>query len=69
MSYDEEQEMLYLLRDNNRMLKEIIAYINLKESQSDNENINDFFRNIVANMISSNFELNSFENENIKHRR
>ena len=60
MSYEEEQELLTLTRDNNRMLREIISYINLKDSLADNENLNDFLRNILANVISTNMELNNF---------
>lgn len=53
MTYNEEQELLQLTRDNNRMLREIISYINLINSQADNENTNDFIRNILANLISN----------------
>ena len=60
MSYEEEQELLTLTRDNNRMLREIISYINLKDSQADSENLNDFLRNILANMISTNMDLRNF---------
>lgn len=41
------------------MLKQIIAYINHMNRNADGENMNDFMRNIIANMISSKFELNS----------
>lgn len=60
MSYEEEQELLTLTRDNNRMLREIISYINLKDSQADSENLNDFLRNILANVISTNMDLRNF---------
>lgn len=60
MSYEEEQELLTLIRDNNRMLREIISYINLKDSQADSENLNDFLRNILANIISTNMDLRNF---------
>jgi len=60
MSYEEEQELLTLTRDNNRMLREIISYINLKDSQANSENLNDFLRNILANMISTNMDLRNF---------
>lgn len=60
MSYEEEQELLTLTRDNNRMLREIISYINLKDSQADSENLNDFLRNILANIISTNMDLRNF---------
>lgn len=60
MSYEEEQELLTLTRDSNRMLREIISYINLKDSQADSENLNDFLRNILANIISTNMDLRNF---------
>ena len=60
MSHEEEQELLTLTRDNNRMLREIINYINLKDSQADSENLNDFLRNILANIISTNMDLRNF---------
>jgi hypothetical protein len=60
MSHEEEQELLTLTRDNNRMLREIISYINLKDSQADSENLNDFLRNILANIISTNIDLRNF---------
>lgn len=58
MTYSEEQELLQLTRDNNRMLREIISYINLINSQADNENTNDFIRNILANLISNCMDSN-----------
>lgn len=42
-----------LLKDNNRMLGEIINVINLYLSKCASENQQDFERNIVANLISS----------------
>ena len=42
------------------MLREIISYINLKDSQADSENLNDFLRNILANIISTNIDLRNF---------
>lgn len=60
MSYEEEQELLTLIKDNNRMLREIISYINLKDYQADSENLNDFLRNILANIISTNMDLRNF---------
>ena len=53
-----EDEMLYLLRDNNRMLKEIIAYINLINSKAEDENNYDFLRNMLANLISNKIDNN-----------
>lgn len=42
-----------LLKDNNRMLCEIINAINIYLSNVANENNNDFERNIIANLIST----------------
>lgn len=53
-----EDEIIYLLRDNNRMLKEIIAYINLINSKAEEENNYDFLRNILANLISNKIDNN-----------
>lgn len=64
MTADEEKELLYLVRDNNRMLKEIIEYINLKGSQANNENIDDFIRNIIANLISTSAETRNLSINN-----
>lgn len=44
-------EMLNLLKENNLMLKEIIRYINHINANYDNENADDFMRNIIANII------------------
>ena len=42
-----------LLKDNNRMLKEIIEAINIWLSHHHQENRDDFDRNLIANLISS----------------
>jgi len=42
-----------LLKDNNRMLSEIINAINVYLSKHRGENQEDFERNIIANLISS----------------
>ena len=42
-----------LLKDNNRMLREIINAINIYLSNVTGENQNDFERNIIANLIST----------------
>ena len=47
------EELLELARDNNRMLKEIIGFINIYLSKANEENQRDFERNIIANLISS----------------
>lgn len=55
---NKEDEIVFLLRDNNRMLKEIIAYINMIDSNRINENNDDFIRNILANLISNQIDGN-----------
>lgn len=44
-----------ILKQNNRMLKKIMDYIYYVTANSDEENANDFVRNIVANMASNMF--------------
>ena len=57
MNYREEQWLLQTVKENNKMLKQIIAYINYINSKADSENADDFGRNILANMVSTQFEL------------
>ena len=57
MTYREEQWLLQTVKENNKMLKQIIAYINYINSKADSENVDDFGRNILANMVSTQFEL------------
>ena len=52
MTYREEKYLLETVRENNKMLKEIIKYINYTISQASDENMDDFGRNILANLIS-----------------
>lgn len=47
-------ELLKLTKENNEMLKQIIAYINYINGHASNENENDFIRNVIANLISNN---------------
>ena len=42
-----------LLKDNNRMLRDIINAINIWLAHHQEENANDFDRNVLANLISS----------------
>ena len=42
-----------LLKDNNRMLREIINAINIWLAHHQEENDNDFAKNVLANLISS----------------
>lgn len=50
---DDNKELLELTKDNNRMLKQIIEYINAVGRNADSENMNDFIRNIIANILST----------------
>lgn len=47
-----------LLKANNRMLKQIINYINFITANHHNDNEGEFMRNIFANMISNVFPFN-----------
>ena len=56
MTYEEERELIRMTAENNMMLKSIIKYLSNQRSNADSENFNDFIRNIMANMISTNIE-------------
>ena len=65
MTRDEQIELLDNLErirdethENNIMLKEIIKFINTYLSNHNNENDNDFFRNVLANLISNGININ-----------
>ena len=47
--------------ENNIMLREIIKFINVYLGHANQENDNDFMRNIMANFISTGFELKNFK--------
>lgn len=53
--YTGEEYIIKLAEENNRMLKQIIEYINGVTGNADSENTHDFFRNILANIISTQF--------------
>ena len=57
MTREEEKELLELTRYNNRMLNDIINYINIREGHAQHENDADFLRNILANLISNKLEF------------
>lgn len=54
-------ELIRLTKENNYMLKQIIAYINHINANADNENNNDFIRNILANLISSTVDFRTIK--------
>lgn len=59
MENDKLDKLLKLTEENNQMLKNIIGYIQYKISMANNENMNDFTMNVLANIIS-----NQLENKN-----
>jgi hypothetical protein len=56
MTYEEERELIRMVTENNIMLKSIVKYLSDQRTNADSENFNDFIRNIMANMISTNME-------------
>lgn len=46
--------------ENNIMLKSIIRYLTMEAANADSENINDFGRNVFANLISGMIDINRF---------
>lgn len=65
MTYEEERELIRMVTENNTMLKSIIKYLSDQRTNADSENFNDFIRNIMANMISTNMEQFMFGRNNI----
>lgn len=51
------KQLLKETHENNIMLKEIIRFINTYLSNHNNENDNDFFRNVLANLISNGINI------------
>ena len=56
MTYEEERELIRMVTENNIMLKSIVKHLSDQRTNADSENFNDFIRNIMANMISTNME-------------
>ena len=50
---DKLDKLIKLEQENNRMLKEIIKYINYTIVKAHEENVDDFGRNVLANMVST----------------
>ena len=50
---DKLDRLLELEKENNKMLKEIIKYINYTIAKAHDENVDDFGRNVLANMVST----------------
>ena len=46
-----------LLRENNRILRQLYKYFSNVAAHANQENINDFGRNVLANIISTQLEL------------
>ena len=55
---DQTEENNKLLKENNILLKQLYNYFTNIAANADNENMNDFGRNIIANIISTQFEFN-----------
>ena len=51
MTRNEEEELLTLTRDNNKILKDIWNFLN-----SPNEDVKDFVMNIMANLFANKIE-------------
>lgn len=68
MTYDEERELLRMVTENNIMLKSIVKYLSNQRNNVDSENFNDFIRNILANMISTNMEQYMFGRSNLNNK-
>jgi len=57
MTHNEEQELLTLIRDNNKMIKEIWTSLKLGDPDDD---LKDFIMNIVANLYANKLDLKNY---------
>ena len=51
-----------------KWLLSIIKYLSNQRNNADSENFNDFIRNILANMISTNMEQHMFSRSNLNNK-
>lgn len=54
---DETHENNILLKENNKMLKQLIAIENSRISHARRENEEDFYRNVLANIFSNQIDM------------
>jgi hypothetical protein len=54
------RQLIKETHENNIMLRQIIRYLNAEIANADNENMNDFGRNILANLISNGIDFSKF---------
>ena len=54
--------------ENNIMLRQIVKIINTHNARHHQENEDDFMRNVLANLISSGFDINSLFKRNGNHK-
>ena len=54
MTRNEEQELLTLTRDNNKMLRDVWTSLKMGDP---NDDAKDFIMNIVANMVASKIDI------------
>ena len=47
------KKLLQLTEENNKMLKQVISYINYKELCKNSDDFDDFIRNVLANVLSN----------------
>lgn len=53
------KQLIEETHQNNLMLRHIIGYLNKEAINASNENMEDFGRNILANLISNRFNVNN----------
>lgn len=58
--FDSLDQIRQETHENNVMLHQICDYINRVLAHANQENENDFGRNVIANLISSGFDINRF---------
>ena len=54
----EFKQLIKEIHENNIMLRQIIKYLNHEIAYANQENVNDFNMNVIANLISSGLDIN-----------
>lgn len=62
------KQLIKETHENNIMLRQIIKVINTHNARHHQENEDDFMRNVLANLISSGFDINSLFKRNGNHK-
>lgn len=62
------KQLIKETHENNIMLRQIVRVINTHNARHHQENEDDFMRNVLANLVSGGFDINSLFKRNGNHK-